>query len=101
MECPANNSAVVLKDGSSVVSEGIGYGMLLAVANNDQPLFDKLWKFYSDHVDPRGLMNWAMDACDPPGNNNANSATDGDLDVAMALVQADAPGAATPPRRRR
>jgi endo-1,4-beta-D-glucanase Y len=90
MDCPANSSAVVLKDGSSVVSEGIGYGMLLAVANNDQPLFDKLWKFYSDHLDPQGLMNWAMDACAAPGNNNANSATDGDLDAAMALVQADA-----------
>jgi endoglucanase len=89
-ECPTNNSAVVLKDGSSVVSEGIGYGMLLAVANNDQPLFDKLWKFYSDHLDLQGLMNWAMDACAVPGNNNANSATDGDLDAAMALVQADA-----------
>src|SRR5581483_2787086 len=88
-ECTANNSAVVLKDGSSVVSEGIGYGMLLSVANDDQPLFDKLWKFYSDHLDSQGLMNWAMNACDPPGNNNANSATDGDLDVAMALVQAD------------
>jgi len=90
MDCPASNSAVVLKDGSSVVSEGIGYGMLLAVANNDQPLFDKLWKFYSDHLDSQGLMNWAMDACAAPGNNNANSATDGDLDAAMALVQADA-----------
>ncbi len=89
-DCPTTSSAVVLKDGSSVVSEGIGYGMLLAVANNDQPLFDKLWKFYTDHLDPRGLMNWAMNACDPPGNNNANSATDGDLDAAMALVQADA-----------
>jgi len=89
-ECTANGSAVVLKDGSSVVSEGIGYGMLLSVANNDQPLFDKLWKFYSDHLDSQGLMNWAMNACDPPGNNSANSATDGDLDAAMALVQADA-----------
>jgi len=90
MDCPATSSAVVLKDGSSVVSEGIGYGMLLSVANNDQPLFDKLWKFYSDHLDSQGLMNWAMNACAAPGNNNANSATDGDLDAAMALVQADA-----------
>ena len=89
-DCPSTSSAVVLKDGSSVVSEGIGYGMLLGAANDDQPLFDKLWKFYLDHVDARGLMNWAMNACAPPGDNHANSATDGDLDVAMALVQANA-----------
>ncbi len=90
MDCPANNSAVVLKDGSSVVSEGIGYGMLLAAANDDRALFDKLWKFYSDHLDPQGLMNWSMAVCAAPGNNMANAATDADLDAAMALVQADA-----------
>jgi endo-1,4-beta-D-glucanase Y len=89
-DCPTTSSAAVISGGNSVVSEGIGYGMLLSVLNNDQPLFDKLWKFYSDHLDPRGLMNWSMDACVAPGNNNANSATDGDLDAAMGLVLADA-----------
>jgi endo-1,4-beta-D-glucanase Y len=64
--------------------------MLLAVNNDDRTLFDGLWKYYTDHVDPNGLMNWATGVCDPPGNNNANAATDGDLDAAMALVAADA-----------
>src|SRR5882724_11706764 len=90
LDCPTSNSAAVNAGGNSVVSEGIGYGMLLSVANDDRPLFDKLWKFYTDHVDPRGLMNWSMSGCAPPGNNNANAATDGDLDAAMALVQANA-----------
>jgi endo-1,4-beta-D-glucanase Y len=90
LDCPATNSAAVNAGGNSVVSEGIGYGMLLSVANDDRPLFDKLWKFYTDHVDPRGLMNWSMSGCAAPGNNNANAATDGDLDAAMALVQANA-----------
>jgi endo-1,4-beta-D-glucanase Y len=89
-DCPTTSSAVVIKDGNSVVSEGIGYGMLLSVANDDRALFDKLWTFYKDHADPRGLMNWSLGACDAPGNNNANAATDGDLDAAMALVQANA-----------
>ena len=35
-------------------------------------------------------MNWATGLCDAPGNNMANAATDGDLDVAMALLQAQA-----------
>jgi endo-1,4-beta-D-glucanase Y len=88
-ECAATSSAAVLMDSSTVVSEGIGYGMLLSAANADRALFDKLWKFYTDHGDMRGLMNWRVAPCDPPGNNNANSATDGDLDAAMALVQAN------------
>jgi endo-1,4-beta-D-glucanase Y len=90
VDCPSTSSAYVDKGGGSAVSEGIGYGMLLSVANNDQTLFDKLWKFYTDHLDTQGLMNWSMSGCAPPGNNNANAATDGDLDAAMALVQADA-----------
>jgi endo-1,4-beta-D-glucanase Y len=91
----SDGSAVVKKDAGSVVSEGIAYGMLLSVAADDQALFDGLWKYYQDHLDPNGLMNWATGICDPPGNNNANAATDGDLDAAMALVQAEArwPGA--------
>ena len=87
-ECPAHGSACVI-NGNAVYSEGIGYGMLLAVNNNDRDLFDKLWKFYTDHYDKNGLMNWSMEACAPPGDNNANAATDGDLDAAMALVVAD------------
>ena len=88
-ECTATSSAEVLMDSGTVVSEGIGYGMLLSVANDDRALFDKLWKFYSDHVDVRGLMNWRVAPCDPVADNRANSATDGDLDAAMALVQAN------------
>lgn len=87
-ECTASNSAIV-NHGGGVYSEGIGYGMLLAAHNDDQKLFDKLWKFYMDHLDPNGLMNWSMEACAAPGNNNANAASDGDLDAAMGLIIAD------------
>ncbi|HET7538345.1 MAG TPA: glycosyl hydrolase family 8 [Polyangiaceae bacterium] len=84
--CP-NGSSVVVNDGA-VVSEGIGYGMLLSVAMADQSLFDGLWRFYQEHLDKNGLMNWKTAKCEAPGNNNANSATDADLDAAMALIQA-------------
>jgi endo-1,4-beta-D-glucanase Y len=89
VECTADNSAIV-SNGGSVVSEGIGYGMLLAAGNGDRTLFDELYKFYTDHLDAQGLMNWSLDTCAAPGNNNANAATDADLDTAMALVQANA-----------
>ncbi len=85
----SNGSWVVVGDGA-VVSEGIGYGMLLAAAMSDQPRFDGFWKYYQDHLDKNGLMNWKTALCDPPGNNAQNAATDADLDVAMALVQAAA-----------
>jgi len=73
----------------NTVSEGIGYGMLLAVGNADKPALDALWAYYKAHVDVNGLMNWSINQCDS-GNNNAYAATDADEDVAMALVQADA-----------
>jgi endo-1,4-beta-D-glucanase Y len=89
VETCANGSSIVLKDGG-VLSEGIGYGMLLSAAMADQPLFDGLWKYYHDHLDKNGLMNGTTGNCDPPGDNAAGTATDGDLDSAMALVQASA-----------
>ncbi len=85
----SNGSWVVVSDGA-VVSEGIGYGMLLSAAMSDQPRFDGFWKYYQDHLDKNGLMNWRTATCEAPGNNNQNAATDADLDVAMALVQAAA-----------
>ena len=89
VEACSNGSSVVVSDGN-VVSEGIGYGMLLAVAMSEQTLFDGFWKYYQDHLDNNGLMNWKTGKCENPGNNNQNAATDADLDAAMALVQAAA-----------
>lgn len=85
-QCGNGSWAVVKED--SVVSEGIGYGMLLAAGMADQSLFDGLWRYYQEHLDKNGLMNWRTSVCEAPGNNNNNAATDGDLDTAMALIQA-------------
>jgi endoglucanase len=87
-DCEGTDTAVVIKDGGQVVSEGIAYGMLLSVGQNDQTLFDKLWRFYLAHLDENGLMNWSMEVCAAAGDNDSGAATDGDLDAAMALVQA-------------
>jgi endoglucanase len=85
-----DGSWVIKKDAGSVVSEGIAYGMLLSAAMNDQSLFDGVWKYYNDHLDAQGLMNWATGVCDAPGDNEANAASDSDLDATMALIQASA-----------
>jgi endo-1,4-beta-D-glucanase Y len=72
---------------NSTVSEGIAYGMLIAVYMGDQTVFDGLWKYEQAHLDMNGLMNWAIDAS---GNTTGTgAATDADEDMAFALVMAD------------
>lgn len=74
----------------STVSEGIGYGMLIAAYMNDQSLFDNLWQYEQHWVDSSGLMNWYI-AADGSGlgPNGSGAATDADEDMAFALVMAD------------
>ncbi|MBN2441467.1 MAG: hypothetical protein JXJ04_08970 [Spirochaetales bacterium] len=71
----------------STVSEGIGYGMILAVYMDDRNLFDNLWKYEQLFLNNNGLMNWEIH---PDGNSviGTGAATDGDEDMAWALVMA-------------
>lgn len=70
----------------STVSEGIGYGMVIAVYMNDENLFDNLWKYEQLHLDGSGLMNWYIDASG--ANDGTGGATDGDEDMAWGLLMA-------------
>jgi endo-1,4-beta-D-glucanase Y len=72
---------------NSTVSEGIGYGMLIAVYMDDQSLFDGLWLYEQENLDMNGLMNWAPGGQDPTMCNGG--ATDADEDMAFALAMAD------------
>ncbi len=76
----------VASNGEETVSEGIGYGMLLTVGHGDRTEFDGLWGYYQDHASG-GVMGWKASGC---GSNtvDGNSASDADLDAAMALIQA-------------
>jgi len=83
------------------VSEGQGYGMLLAVymAGYDpqaQTIFDSLFRFclaFPSLITPSFLVGWqqvdedGIIRYEPEGGDD--SATDGDLDVAFALLLAD------------
>ncbi|HVR18354.1 MAG TPA: glycosyl hydrolase family 8 [Polyangiaceae bacterium] len=73
---------------NSTVSEGVAYGMLIAVAMDDQPLFDSLWKYTQLWLNGHGLMHWYINAAGtmPLGTDGA---TDSDEDIAWALVMAD------------
>jgi endo-1,4-beta-D-glucanase Y len=74
---------------SQTVSEGIGYGMLGAVGNSDRPYFDGFWNYYKQRRNGNGLMNWKIDGCNSATGDGMGSATDADLDAAMALIQAE------------
>jgi endo-1,4-beta-D-glucanase Y len=78
-------------EANSTVSEGIAYGMLIAVYMGDQTLFDDLWNYEQQFLDGKtGLMNWNIkaDGSGPTGNGGG-PATDADEDMAYALVMAD------------
>jgi endo-1,4-beta-D-glucanase Y len=68
-------------------SEGMGYGMLVAVYLNDERLFDAFWQYTRLHLNGNGLMDWEIS---PAGDvTGTGAATDGDEDMAFALVMAD------------
>jgi len=76
------------ENGNDTVSEGIGYGMLIAVAVGDQTLFDGLWGYSQAHTAAGTLMNWCLPAGGGSCSASGGSATDADEDIAYALIQA-------------
>jgi endo-1,4-beta-D-glucanase Y len=82
--------------GNLTVSEAHGYGMMLAalMAGHDpeaRAVFDGMVAYFRDHptATHAHLMSWWQDAGCANGQGN-DSAADGDLDVAYALLLADA-----------
>ncbi len=71
---------------NDTVSEGIGYGMLLAAGHNDLSTFQGLWAYAQKYRDAYGLMNWEIKASGQVIGRG--SATDADEDMAYALVLA-------------
>jgi endoglucanase len=72
---------------NDTVSEGIAYGMLIAVYMNDKALFDGLWAYWKTGTGCGAgsgsscLMNWNS-------TGGQGSATDADEDAAFALLMA-------------
>jgi endo-1,4-beta-D-glucanase Y len=72
---------------NEAVSEGVGYGMLLAVICNDQTNFNKIFEAGNQYMwggQSYACWSWANGSCKQSG-----AATDADLDIALALVFAD------------
>lgn len=75
-------------EANSTVSEGIAYGMIIAVMSDDQPLFDALWSYARCFLNASGLMSWYI-APDGLRVLGTGAATDADEDMAWALIIAD------------
>jgi endo-1,4-beta-D-glucanase Y len=84
--CAGSQYRVKFDDPTQTVSEGIGYGMLLAAYAGDQDLFNGLWAYYKANMNGNGMMNWKIGGCS--GASGTNGATDADEDAAMALIVA-------------
>ncbi len=81
-----DGTACVPRDEGDCISEGVAYGMLLAAGNDDRATFDKLWGYFKKNKNANGVMKWQTAACGAAMVEG--SATDGELDAAMALYQA-------------
>ena len=71
-------------------SEGQGFAMVMAVAANDPILFDQIWSFTRQHMMVRkdNLIAWRWSPRGFSRVTDKNNATDGDILVAWALLEA-------------
>jgi endoglucanase len=71
-------------------SEGQGYGMLFAVAADDRAAFDRIWGWTRANLMVRDdqLLAWRWEPNARPAIADMNNASDGDILVAWALVEA-------------
>jgi endo-1,4-beta-D-glucanase Y len=70
------------------VSEGIGYGMMLALYMNDQEYFNKIWNAGEQYMWNGTLYNWRINVSGTTIGFGA--ATDAEEDIAAMLIFADA-----------
>jgi hypothetical protein len=68
------------------ITQGLGYGMILAASLGDQALFDDLWSFTVSILDSKGLPNWQLSSTGEIWG--VGSASDADFDIALGLIMA-------------
>jgi endo-1,4-beta-D-glucanase Y len=75
-----SNTVIAPEQSNVVTSESMGYGMMIAAAMGDKTTFDKFWGYVQGKLSG-GLMTWK--------EGQSGSASDGDLDIAYALLMAN------------
>jgi endo-1,4-beta-D-glucanase Y len=86
--CPNKGVMPMDTDDNAAKVEAMGWAMIATAYMGDKATFDDLYKFYNANTNSRagGMMVWKVTCDNIP--DNEGSATDGDLDVAFALVVA-------------
>jgi endo-1,4-beta-D-glucanase Y len=79
---------MIADETNDTVSEGIAYGLLIAVYMNEQELFDRLWRYEQRFLDAQGLMHWHINAAGTMVVGEG-AASDADEDMAWAMLMAD------------
>jgi len=71
-------------------SEGQGYGLLLALRMNDEEVFKQIWQWTKTNLQVRkdSLFIWRRRPATAIGDEDKNNATDGDIIIAWALLEA-------------
>ncbi|MEQ1531547.1 MAG: glycosyl hydrolase family 8, partial [Methylococcales bacterium] len=71
-------------------SEGQGYGLLLALQMNDPVAFDQIWQWTKANLQVRqdSLFIWRRRPATALNDEDKNNATDGDIIIAWALLEA-------------
>jgi endoglucanase len=71
-------------------SEGQGYAMLIAVKAGDRTGFNDIWRWTKRelYIDGSGLAAWQWNEKTSPNVTDRNNATDGDILIAWALIEA-------------
>lgn len=84
-----------VKDNKKTVSEAHGYGMMLfayfaGYDANAKQYFDGLYQYFRKNPSrtSNDLMDWEQETCNDASSNMDNSASDGDIDIAYALLLA-------------
>ncbi len=87
---------VWFSDTAISVSEGLGYGMMITAImagydSDAKRIFDGMYKYVKMHPSSinGNLTDWIQHGCGDSDNND-DAATDGDIDIAFALLLADA-----------
>jgi len=77
-------------DSDDIRSEGMSYGMMIAVMMNDQESFNRLWRFAKEYMQVKtgnlaGYFSWSLDNEAPYPATDVNPAADGEEYFVMSL----------------
>jgi len=95
-DCNEGEYYIKSKIGEKTISEAHGYGMMIfafmaGYEKSAKTIFDGLYNYYKSHPSNNNsyLMDWKQKYCNDEPSSDDDSASDGDIDIAFALLLAN------------